>query len=68
MVCNLLAQGVAKRYTMVKAKGDGNNFKKKMCFLLNKSICLRRLISSRLGKAFMSKPYTRFSSLYLPSK
>jgi hypothetical protein len=38
-----MAHGVAKRYTMRKAKGEGNNLENKMRFFLsNKSICLKR--------------------------
>jgi len=38
-----MAQGVAERYTMRKAKGEGDSLENKMRFLLsNKSICLKR--------------------------
>jgi len=37
-----MAQGVAERYTMRKAKGVGDSLENKMRFLLsNKSICLK---------------------------
>nr|AND50646.1 ribosomal protein S3 [Sphagnum balticum] len=43
IVSNLMAQGVAERYTMRKAKGEGDSLENKMRFLLsNKSICLKR--------------------------
>jgi hypothetical protein len=43
IVSNLMAQGVAERYTMRKAKGERDNLENKMRFLLsNKNICLKR--------------------------
>jgi hypothetical protein len=43
IVSNLMAHGVAERYTMRKAKGEGDNLENKMHFLLlNKIIYLKR--------------------------